>query len=57
MKGCWNSLSTIGIAQNYQPEQPIAFSHKIHAGDHGIDCNYCHHTARSSILRGFDLVV
>ena len=48
MKGCWNSLSTIGIAQNYQPEQPIAFSHKIHAGDHGIDCNYCHHTARDS---------
>ena len=48
MKGCWNSLSGIGIAQNYQPEQPIAFSHKIHSGDHGIDCNYCHHTARDS---------
>ena len=48
MKGCWNSLSGIGVAQNYQPEQPIAFSHKIHSGDHGIDCNYCHHTARDS---------
>tara|TARA_B100000579_G_scaffold286731_1_gene237696 strand:- start:18809 stop:20023 length:1215 start_codon:yes stop_codon:yes gene_type:complete len=48
MKGCWNTLSTVGVAQNYQPEQPIAFSHKIHAGDNGIDCNYCHHTARSS---------
>tara|TARA_B100001250_G_C19794644_1_gene788184 strand:+ start:1217 stop:2446 length:1230 start_codon:yes stop_codon:yes gene_type:complete len=48
MKGCWNSLSTIGVAQNYQPEQPIAFSHKIHAGEQGIDCNYCHHTARDS---------
>jgi mono/diheme cytochrome c family protein len=48
MKGCWNSLSGIGVAQNYQPEQPIAFSHKIHSGDNGIDCNYCHHTARDS---------
>ena len=48
MKGCWNSLSTIGVAQNYQPEQPIAFSHKLHSGEQGIDCNYCHHSARSS---------
>lgn len=26
----------------YQPEQPIAFSHKLHAGEMGIDCKYCH---------------
>jgi mono/diheme cytochrome c family protein len=32
----------IGIQQGYQPKQPIAFSHKIHAGDNKIDCNYCH---------------
>ncbi len=56
MKGCWNSLSTIGVAQNYQPEQPIAFSHKIHSGDNGIDCNYCHHTARSSKHAGIPSV-
>ena len=56
MKGCWNSLSTIGVSQNYQPEQPIAFSHKIHAGEHGIDCNYCHHTARSSKHAGIPSV-
>jgi len=48
MKGCWNTLSQVGVAQNYQPEQPIAFSHKLHAGEQGIDCNYCHHSARSS---------
>tara|TARA_B100000674_G_C37938728_1_gene961610 strand:+ start:113 stop:1342 length:1230 start_codon:yes stop_codon:yes gene_type:complete len=48
MKGCWNSLSTVGVAQNYQPEQPIAFSHKLHAGEQGIDCNYCHSSARES---------
>jgi len=26
----------------YSPEQPIAFSHKLHAGDMQIDCKYCH---------------
>lgn len=28
--------------QGYAPEQPIPFSHKLHAGDHKIDCKYCH---------------
>src|SRR5665213_2569375 len=26
----------------YQPVQPVPFSHKIHAGELGIDCRYCH---------------
>jgi hypothetical protein len=26
----------------YAPEQPIPFSHKLHAGDMGLDCQYCH---------------
>jgi len=26
----------------YSPEQPIKFSHKLHAGDMAIDCEYCH---------------
>lgn len=26
----------------YRPDQPIAFSHRLHAGDMGIDCQYCH---------------
>ena len=26
----------------YQPTQPINFSHKLHAGDMKIDCQYCH---------------
>lgn len=26
----------------YMPEQPINFSHKLHAGDMAIDCQYCH---------------
>lgn len=28
--------------KNYAPDQPIKFSHKIHAGDNKIDCRYCH---------------
>ena len=28
----------------YSPVQPIPFSHKLHAGDLGLDCRYCHNT-------------
>nr|WP_276498227.1 cytochrome c3 family protein [Pontibacter litorisediminis] len=38
----------IGIQQGYAPKQPIAFSHKLHAGEHQIDCNYCHTTVYES---------
>lgn len=44
----YSFLMGIGVEQNYQPVQPIAFSHKIHAGDNGVDCNYCHSSARHS---------
>ena len=37
-----DGLYSIGIQQNYQPKQPIAFSHKLHAGAYEIDCKYCH---------------
>ncbi|GAB4243797.1 MAG: c-type cytochrome [Ekhidna sp.] len=39
---------TIGVQQGYQPTQPIAFSHKIHAGQYEIDCQYCHTGVRKS---------
>ena len=42
VKSCIDGLYTVGIQQNYQPTQPIAFSHQIHAGQFEIDCNYCH---------------
>jgi len=41
-------LMQIGVDQGYEPVQPIHFSHKIHAGDNGIDCKYCHSSARVS---------
>jgi len=45
--GAWQ-LSRIGIHQGYSPEQPIAFPHKVHAGDNKIPCLYCHYAARTS---------
>lgn len=41
-------LMQIGIDQGYAPIQPIHYSHKIHAGENGIDCKYCHSSARVS---------
>jgi Cytochrome c7 and related cytochrome c/Class III cytochrome C family len=32
----------------YQPEQPVDYSHKLHAGDLGIDCRYCHNTVEKA---------
>ncbi|MBO0948283.1 c-type cytochrome [Fibrella sp. HMF5405] len=37
-----DGLYSIGIQQGYAPKQPIAYSHKLHAGQYKIDCNYCH---------------
>ncbi|MBL7967160.1 MAG: cytochrome c3 family protein [Prolixibacteraceae bacterium] len=34
----------LGRSQDYAPDQPIKFSHKVHAGDNKIDCKYCHTT-------------
>ena len=38
----WYSMMDIGVYTGYHPEQPIKFSHKIHAGDNAINCQYCH---------------
>ena len=44
----YSAMMSIGVTTNYMPDQPIAFSHKLHAGDNQIDCNYCHSSARHS---------
>ena len=43
-----NNAINLGRQQGYAPEQPIKFSHEIHAGLHKIDCQYCHDGARRS---------
>jgi hypothetical protein len=34
----------------YQPDQPVAYSHALHAGELGIDCRYCHNTVEHAAL-------
>jgi cytochrome c553 len=43
----------IGHSPDYQPDQPVKFSHKVHAGQNGTDCIYCHSFAPSSKSAGF----
>ncbi len=38
----------LGRQKNYQPEQPIYYSHKVHAGINQISCLYCHGSAMDS---------
>jgi mono/diheme cytochrome c family protein len=41
-------MEEIGVQKGYAPKQPIAYSHKLHAGDLKIDCKYCHSTVEYS---------
>jgi hypothetical protein len=36
------------LAVGYQPEQPVPYSHALHAGELGIDCRYCHTTVEQA---------
>jgi hypothetical protein len=40
----WYGASPETINVGYSPEQPVPFSHAIHAGELGMDCRYCHTT-------------
>ena len=44
--GIWAWLMGIGVDKGYEPDQPIYFSHKIHAGINKIDCQLCHSGAK-----------
>lgn len=43
-----DNATQMGRSQNYEPDQPIKFSHKLHAGLNKIECQYCHDSARRS---------
>ncbi len=43
-----NAAMGLGRQQNYQPVQPIFYSHKVHAGTNQISCLYCHGGAQDS---------
>ncbi len=52
----FGTLFKVGVEEGYQPVQPIAFSHKIHAGDNKIECQYCHSAAKHSKHSGIPSV-
>lgn len=56
LSSAWYGLKDIGVYEGYHPEQPIAFSHKIHAGDNAINCQYCHSGAERSKTAGIPSV-
>ncbi len=62
----WYALKGIGVYAEevhpnewvgYHPSQPIKFSHKIHAGDNAIQCNYCHTGVENSKTAGIPSVM
>lgn len=47
-----DSAMRLGRSKNYQPVQPIAFSHELHAGINQINCLYCHSSAEKGKVAG-----
>lgn len=43
-----NGAIGLGRQKDYMPEQPIFYSHKVHAGVNQINCQYCHSGAEKS---------
>lgn len=43
----------LGRQENYEPDQPVKFSHMVHVTENQMDCKYCHHTVEHSKSAGF----
>jgi hypothetical protein len=55
------ALAYLGLGAIYErkgksPEQPIAFSHKVHVGKVGLQCLFCHETADTAAFAGIPAV-
>lgn len=48
----WYWFSAYNLDVGYAPVQPVQYSHKLHAGDLGIDCRYCHSGVEKSAVAG-----
>jgi hypothetical protein len=48
--GAWYYGSNKHTRVGYAPVQPVEYSHKLHAGELGIDCRYCHSTVERAAL-------
>jgi Cytochrome c7 and related cytochrome c len=43
-----NNKVVIGYNKGYMPDQPLPFSHQLHAGQYQINCKFCHTSVESS---------
>ncbi len=55
-KTIYEEAVSLGRAQYYAPDQPVKFSHQVHAGQNQIDCRYCHHSADHSKSAGIPAI-
>ena len=46
--GVWFYFSPKNLQVGYAPQQPVPYSHRLHAGELGMDCRYCHANAERS---------
>ncbi len=44
----WYAASPKTTDVGYAPEQPVPYSHALHAGELGMDCRYCHNTVEQT---------
>jgi hypothetical protein len=44
----WYGASPKATDVGYAPEQPVPYSHALHAGQLGLDCRYCHNTVEQA---------
>lgn len=52
VRSIYIELMNVGVYHSYKPEQPIKFSHKIHADKLQINCVYCHSGAEKGRVAG-----
>ncbi len=53
IKLMYDAGTALGRQENYEPDQPVKFSHVVHVADNQIDCQYCHTTVTHSKSAGF----
>lgn len=48
--GVWYYFSPWYTQVGYMPRQPVPYSHKLHVGELGLDCRYCHANVERSAV-------
>jgi hypothetical protein len=48
--GIWYYFSPWYTGVGYRPVQPVPYSHKLHVGEPGLDCRYCHASVEISAV-------